>query len=135
MINHLRGLAITYLHHSKIIRQNEGHEAEIEKYKRLYETYMTHFRMESDKNVEICISRSNGEDFSLIVEIVRNKKPIRLFEDAVGKGSGSKKSNLDMTGRWSDRKFAGKIMIGNVDNTSSNITQSNASTPNEKASA
>lgn len=90
--------------------------------------------MESDKNVDLCISRLSGEDFSLIVEVVRHKKPVRLFEDAVGKGASSKKSNLDMTGRWSDRKFTGKLMIGNVDNTESNLTQSNVSTPNERAS-
>ena len=93
---------------------------------------MTQFRMETDKNLDICISRLNGEDFSLIVEIVRNKKPVRLFDDPIGKASASKQSNLDMTGRWSDRKYIGKILIGNVDNTHSHISSSNASTPNEK---
>ena len=36
--------------------------------------YIHMFRKENDSNRDICISRSQGEDFSLIVEIVRSKK-------------------------------------------------------------
>ena len=39
------------------------------------------FRLDSDKNKDICINRTKGEDFSLMVEIVRSKRVVRLFED------------------------------------------------------
>ena len=36
--------------------------------------YIHMFRKENDSNRDICISRSQGEDFSLMIEIVRSKK-------------------------------------------------------------
>lgn len=71
--------------------------------------------MDIKKNKDICITRTKGEDFSLLVEIVRSKKVIRLFDDRVNRNSyESKKSNTSVKGRKTS-KFNGKILIGNID--------------------
>lgn len=39
-----------------------------------YKKYITMFRKQTDAGRDICISRSRGENYSLLIEVVRSKR-------------------------------------------------------------
>jgi len=109
-------------------------DEEIDSCRRLYDKYMAMFRLENDKNKDICINRTQGEDFSLLIEVVQSKRSsVKLFEGVDPKMSTiSINSSIPVGTGMAQSKFAGKpkILIANYDATNSScFTMSNASTP------
>ena len=76
-VNHLRGLALTFKHCYETATAGNDYKSNAvmaQEFNNKHIKYIHMFRKENDTNRDICISRAQGEDFSLLIEIVRSKK-------------------------------------------------------------
>ena len=64
----------------KVYRLKKVSSPDLEKYESEYNQYVHMFRKACDESRDICISRIPGEEYSLMVEVVRSRNVKLLFD-------------------------------------------------------